>query len=105
RAALAVELREDGKQFHIGVLLDNVPDYIFWLGAAALAGATLVGINSTKRGATLEAEVRHADLSVVVTDEAGLELLGGLDIGVPRERFVLAGQEYPPAGPGGAAGP
>ncbi|HEY1700254.1 MAG TPA: AMP-binding protein [Trebonia sp.] len=119
RAALARTLRDDPEPFHIGVLLENVPDYIFWLGAAALAGATIVGINSTKRGATLEAEVRHADLGLVVTDQAGLELLSGLDIGVPRDRFLLiddpsyavavaaapASDPAPPAGPAAVADP
>ncbi|MFC0862089.1 AMP-binding protein [Sphaerimonospora cavernae] len=88
RAALARELRTD-RPFHIGVLLDNVPEYIFWLGAAALAGATIVGINSTRRGSYLEQEVRHTDPQLVITDEAGLKLLDGLDIGVPRDRFLL----------------
>lgn len=100
RAAVARELRDETRPFHIGVLLKNVPDYIFWLGAAALCGATIVGINSTKRGEPLETEVRHADLQLVVTDAEGLRLLDGLDIGVPRERFLLAGQEeYPEAEP------
>jgi len=88
RAALARKLRIDGP-FHIGVLLENVPEYILWLGAAALSGATIVGINSTRRGAYLEQEVRHTDLQLVITDQAGLKLLDGLDIGVPRERFLL----------------
>jgi fatty-acyl-CoA synthase len=92
RAALAADLREDGKPFHIGVLLDNVPEYVFWLGAAALAGAAIVGINSTKRGAQLADEVRHADLQLVITDEAGRKLLDGLDIGVPRSRFLRIDQ-------------
>ena len=35
---------------HVGVLLDNVPDYLFWLVAAALSGCVIVGINSTYRG-------------------------------------------------------
>ncbi|EUA66405.1 putative fatty-acid--CoA ligase domain protein [Mycobacteroides abscessus subsp. bolletii 1513] len=47
RGALARKLRADGP-FHIGVLLDNVPDFVFWLGGAALAGATIVGINPTR---------------------------------------------------------
>lgn len=94
RAALARSLRQDGP-FHIGVLLDNTPEYVFWLGAAALSGATIVGINSTRRGAYLEQEVGHADVRLVVTDEAGLKLLDGLDIGVPRERFLLVdGDDY-----------
>ena len=28
-----------GRQRHIGVLLENVPDFVFWIGAGALAGA------------------------------------------------------------------
>lgn len=99
RAAWITENRDRAKPFHIGVLLKNVPDYVFWLGAAALCGATIVGINSTKRGEPLEAEVRHADLQFVVTDADGLEILSGLDIGVPPDRFILPGQEYPAAEP------
>lgn len=88
RAAWARSLRTEGP-FHIGVLLENVPDFVFWLGGAALGGATVVGINSTRRGSHLEQEVRHADCQLIVTDRAGLQLLEGLDVGVPRERFLL----------------
>ncbi|RFU20554.1 AMP-binding protein [Geodermatophilus marinus] len=88
RADLLRSLRTDGP-FHVGVLLDNVPEYLFWLGGAALAGASVVGINSTRRGEYLEAEVRHTDCQLVVTDRAGLALLDGLDIGVDRSRFLL----------------
>ncbi|MFG2086802.1 MULTISPECIES: AMP-binding protein [unclassified Spirillospora] len=95
RAALARELRRDGP-FHIGVLLENVPEYVLWLGAAALSGATIVGINSTRTGAYLEQEVRHTDLQLLVTDRVGAKLLDGLDIGVPRDRFLLVDSaEYP----------
>ncbi|SEG87407.1 fatty-acyl-CoA synthase [Thermomonospora echinospora] len=88
RASLARELRRDGP-FHLGVLLDNVPEYVLWLGAAALGGATVVGINPTRRGAYLEREVRHTDPQLVITDRAGRELLDGLDLGVPPDRFLL----------------
>lgn len=88
RADLAASLRTDAP-FHIGILLDNVPEFAFWLGAAALSGASVVGINPTRRGAPLEQEVRHTDLQLLITDAAGLEVLDGLDIGVPRERFLL----------------
>lgn len=99
RAAWITENRDRTRPFHIGVLLKNVPDYVFWLGAGALCGATIVGINSTKRGEPLAAEVRHADLQFVVTDADGLEILDGLDIGVPPDRFILPGREYPEAVP------
>ncbi|WP_433872980.1 AMP-binding protein [Saccharopolyspora sp. CA-218241] len=88
RAALARSVRGGGP-FHIGILLDNVAEYVFWLGGAALAGAAVVGINPTRRGAALEQEVRRTDCRLIVTDRRGLELLDGLDIGVRRDRFLL----------------
>ncbi len=88
RGALADAVFVDGPR-HIGVLLDNDPEYLFWLGGAALTGATIVGINSTRRGAMLEAEIRFADCRIIVTDSAGLELLAGLDVGVPPERILV----------------
>ncbi|MFC4053531.1 AMP-binding protein [Actinomadura syzygii] len=88
RAGLARALRREGP-FHIGVLLENVPEYVLWLGAAALSGATIVGINPTRTGSYLEQEVRHTDLQLLVTDRVGAELLDGLDIGIPPDRFLL----------------
>ena len=44
RGALAIDLRRKhfpDKPPHIGVLLDNVEDFVFWLGGAALAGAVI----------------------------------------------------------------
>lgn len=77
RAVLAAELRRDGP-FHIGVLLDNVPDFVFWLGAGALAGGVIVGINPTRGDAEMAAEIRHADCQLIVTDTAGMARLRGL---------------------------
>lgn len=94
RASLARSLRGDGP-FHIGVLLENVAEYVFWLGAAALGGATIVGINPTRGGAHLAEEVRHTDCQLVVTDASGLDVLDDLDIGVDRNRFMLVDEpEY-----------
>src|SRR3546814_13597546 len=44
RAAFFEEVRDPDQPPHIGVLLDNTPDYMFWLTGAALAGAVVVGI-------------------------------------------------------------
>ena len=38
RAALFDELRDPDRPPHIGVLLDNVPDYLFWLAAGGVVG-------------------------------------------------------------------
>ena len=64
------------------MLLDNIPEYVFWLGAAALAGATVVGINPTRRGEELARDVRFTDCGLLVTDGPGAALLDGLDLGV-----------------------
>ncbi|CRK50777.1 Long-chain-fatty-acid--CoA ligase FadD17 [Rhodococcus sp. RD6.2] len=88
RGALARSLRRDGP-FHIGVLLENVPEFLFWLGGAALSGATIVGINPTRRGAELEAEIRYVDCQLIVTDSDGMATLKDLDLGLSDDRFVL----------------
>ena len=80
RAALFDSLRETGP-FHVGVLLENVPEYLFLSGAAALSGATLVGINPTRRGAGLARDIRHTDCQLLITEDRHQPLLEGLDLG------------------------
>ncbi|HEX7443872.1 MAG TPA: AMP-binding protein [Acidimicrobiales bacterium] len=87
RAALLRSLG-DVEPPHVGVLLGNVPEYLFWLGAAALSGAVVVGINPTRRGAALAGDVRRTDCRVLVTDAEGAALLDGLDTGVPPDRVL-----------------
>ncbi|MGH9080975.1 MAG: AMP-binding protein, partial [Acidimicrobiales bacterium] len=72
-----------GGPIHVGVLLGNVPEYLFWLGAAALAGAVVVGINPTRRGEALAGDIRRTDCRVIVTDAKGAAMLEGLDVGAP----------------------
>ena len=76
---------------HVGVLLDNVPEYLFLLGGAALAGRVVVGINPTRRGEELARDIRHADCQAVITDRC---LRGrcstGLDLGPATERLLIA---------------
>jgi fatty-acyl-CoA synthase len=79
RAALLSELGLAGR--HVGVLLDNVPEFAFLLGAAALSGAVVVGVNPTRRGEELARDVRHTDCALVVTDAAHAPLLDGLALG------------------------
>jgi fatty-acyl-CoA synthase len=95
RGALARALRRPGP-FHIGVLLDNVPEYLFWLGGAALAGATVVGINPTRRGDELARDIRFTDCQLVVTDGPGAAMLAGLDLGLTPDRVVAVDDpDYP----------
>lgn len=85
RAAVLTETLDPSRPPHIGVLLENVPDYLFWIGGAALVGACVVGVNPTRRGDELARDVRHTDCQMIVTDRGGLTLFDGLDLGVPAE--------------------
>jgi len=104
RAALARRLRRPGP-FHVGVLLDNTPEYLFWLGAAALAGAAVVGINPTRRGAELARDIQFTHCQLIVTDDHGAELLAPLDLGELHERTLRVDEAtylsaLPPSGRG-----
>jgi fatty-acyl-CoA synthase len=90
RGALATRLRRPGP-FHIGVLLPNGPEYLFWLNGAALARAAIVGINPTRRGEALAADVRATDCQLIVTDAEGAATLAGLELGLGTERILVVG--------------
>lgn len=82
RSALIRTLLDDHRPAHIGVLLENVPEFVFLLGGAALGGQVVVGLNPTRRGAALTADVRRADVQVVVTDCAHADLLAEVEVPV-----------------------
>ena len=83
RAAVLDELLPAASPRHVGVLLDNEPEYLFLAGGAALVGATVVGINPTRRGGELAADIAHTDCRVVITDAAGAQLLHEAHLAVP----------------------
>lgn len=72
---------------HVGVLLDNVPEHVFLLAGAALSGAVVVGLNSTRRGEELARDIRHTDCALVVAEfkeqVEGLDVAGGTNRPAP----------------------
>ena len=80
RAALFTALARR-RPLHVGMLLENVAEYVFVLGGAALSGAVVVGINPTRRGEELARDIRHSDCRVLLTDRNQASLLAGLDLG------------------------
>ena len=90
RGALARSLFGDAKP-HVGVLLPNGSEYLFWLNGTALAGAAIVGINPTRRGEALAADIRATHCAIIVTDDEGAGLLQGLDLGVADENILVLG--------------
>ena len=89
RAGLLTELLDPDHPPHVGVLLDNVPDYLFWLTAGALSGTVIVGINSTYRGESLAQLVDHTECQALVTDEQLATLLADAPHGVAPDKVLV----------------
>ncbi len=87
---------------HVGLLLDNTPDYVFALCGAGLAGAAVAGLNHTRVGEHLARDIVHTDVQFVITEPRhqtqldaairGLDLPGGVLV---SDRF--ADEDDPPA--------
>jgi fatty-acyl-CoA synthase len=90
RAVVLTQLRAPGP-FHVALLLDNVPEYVFWMGAAALSGAVVVGGNPTHRGDELARDLAHTQCQLLVTDANYAKLVDGYDLGpsLPPERILV----------------
>lgn len=101
-AALFRAKLEPGRPPHVGLLLDNTPDYVFALCGAALSGSVVAGLNYTRHGVHLARDIVHTDLQLVLTEPRhaaqldsaleGLELSGGVLV---SSRF--ADSDDPPA--------
>ena len=59
RAAWMRATLDPARPPHLGVLLPNVAEYVFQILGAALAGACVVGVNATRRGAELARDIEH----------------------------------------------
>jgi fatty-acyl-CoA synthase len=106
RAAWLAGRRGPGP-FHVAVLLDNVPEYVFWLQAAALAGAVVVGGNPTHRGDELARDLAHTECQLLVTSSEYALLVAGRHLGpalgtvMPDNPAVLVVDD--PSGPAALA--
>ncbi len=80
RAAALIGAADPHRPMHIGVLLSNNPEMLAQMAAAGLGGYVLCGLNTTRRGEALAADIRRADCQFVVTDAEHRPLLDGLDL-------------------------
>jgi fatty-acyl-CoA synthase len=101
-AALFRARLDPDRQPHVGLLLDNTPDYVFALCGAGLAGVAVAGLNHTRVGEHLARDIVHTDVQFVITEprhQAQLDAaIGALDLpgGVlVSDRFADEGD--PPA--------
>jgi fatty-acyl-CoA synthase len=78
-----------GRPRHVAVLLDNTPEYLFAFGGAALAGATVVGLNHTRRGEHLFHDLHHTHCGLLITEPRHRDLLAPIAGDVGLEGNVL----------------
>ena len=79
-AAALQGLADPARPMHVGALLCNTPDMLQAMAAAGLGGYVLCGINDTRRGPALVADLRTADCQILLTDAEHRPLLEGLDL-------------------------
>ncbi|WP_148613499.1 fatty-acid--CoA ligase FadD1 [Nocardioides rubriscoriae] len=79
-AAAVIGLADPVRPLHVGVLLGNTPAMLRAMAAAALGGYVLCGLNTTRRGEALLADVRRSDCQVLVVNAEHRELVDGLDL-------------------------
>ena len=80
-ASALIALADPSRPMHVGALLGNTPAMLRSMAAAALGGYVLCGINTTRRGDGLAADIRRADCQLVLADAEHMPLLDGLDLG------------------------
>src|SRR5215208_1227885 len=80
-ASVLIELAAEEEPLHVGALLGNTPAMLRSMAAAALGGYVLCGINTTRRGDGLAADIRRSDCQLVLADAEHLPLLDGLNLG------------------------
>jgi len=80
QAAALVAAADPRRPMHIGALLGNTTQMLTQMAAAGLGGYVLCGLNTTRRGAALAADIQRADCQFVVTDAEHRPLLDGLDL-------------------------
>ncbi len=92
-AAALIALADPTRPLHVGALLTNSPEMLRAMAAAALGGYVLCGINTTRRGPGLLADIRRSDCQVLLVDREHVPLLDGLELG-GIEVIEVAGTRY-----------
>jgi acyl-CoA synthetase (AMP-forming)/AMP-acid ligase II len=79
---------------HVGVFLENTPDYVFALCGAGLIGTTVVGLNHSRHGEPLAKDIAHTDVQFVITEPRHLAQLAGATEHLDRTLPVLVSDRF-----------
>ncbi|MDT8273436.1 MAG: AMP-binding protein, partial [Desulfomonilia bacterium] len=61
---------KESNRFHVGVFMQNIPEFFFLLGGCSFTNTTLVGINNAQIGEKLAFDINNIDLHVLFVDHA-----------------------------------
>ncbi|RJP77776.1 MAG: hypothetical protein C4522_14610 [Desulfobacteraceae bacterium] len=61
---------DDRARFHVGVFMQNIPEFFYILGGCALTNSTLVGINNAQMGDKLAFDINNSKLDLLFVDNA-----------------------------------
>lgn len=88
---------------HVGVLMNNSPEFVAAFFGAARAGAVVVPVNARLKGAELAYVLRQADLQVLITSDSSAQVAdhAGL-VAEVLPSLVGSGDPPPPAARRGA---
>jgi fatty-acyl-CoA synthase len=81
---LKVKAEKKPDHFNIGVLMQNHPEFMISLGACALSGATLSGINTGQKGPMLARDIDFTDCILLITDNTFLPEVEAVIDDLPR---------------------
>ncbi len=81
---LKVKAEKKPDCFNVGVLMQNYPEFMIALGACALAGATLSGINTGQKGLMLARDIDFTDCMLLITDNMFLPEVEAVIDDLPR---------------------
>ena len=76
-ANLFLQMKQDGP-FHVGLLMENYPEFIYSFGGCAFSGAVLVGVNYTQLGEQLARNVNHVECQLLLTEPKYIPAIQGV---------------------------
>ena len=65
-ANLFLGVRDPARPFHVGILMENRPEFVLAELGLALAGGIVVGLNPTRRGPHLARDIAHTDCQIII---------------------------------------
>lgn len=80
RANALAELFDGSRPRHVGLLMDNSSEMALSIISAGLGGHVAVGLNTTRRGEGLRADILKADCQVIIVGPEHQHLLAGIDL-------------------------